>query len=58
MYIPGTFQTAAPALYLGGVACSAVSLKVGSQFPMALPALPAPPEVSLLIFKVPGAKPH
>ena len=41
-------------LYLSRGVCFAVSLKTGTLFPVTLPALP---ELSLLIFKVPGIQP-
>lgn len=54
-YTPGIFQSAVPMLYLHGVICSAVSLKADTTFPLAFSAVP---ELSLLIFKVPGSKFH
>ena len=49
LYIPVVFQTAAYMLYLLKDVCCAVSLKMGTQFPL---ALSASPELNLLIFNV------
>lgn len=49
------FSTAASKLYFIRAVCSAVSLRVGTQFPLTLLALP---ELSLLVFKVLGVKSH
>ena len=53
LYTPGDFQTAASMLCLTGAFCCAVSLRVGTQFPIAFQALPEPNQQ---IFKVPGFK--
>lgn len=55
LYTPGTFQTAASMLYLSKAVSCAVSLRVGTLFPF---TLWAHPELSPLIFKLPGVKPH
>ena len=55
LYTPGDFQTAASMLYLFRTLCPVISLRVGTQFPIALLALPEP---CPLTFKVLSVKPH
>lgn len=52
-YIPGIFQAAAFMLYLQGDVCWAVSLRLGTLFPLTFPALP---DLTPRIFKVLGVK--